>query len=351
MRLILTGGGTGGHIYPALEVGRLASEHGADLVYLGSLRGQEGDACKKKGIEFHGFPSAPLYSLRERRGWQSLVGLLRSVGMARRQLVKLNPDVLFSTGGYSAAPVVKAAQALGIPFVIHEANSVPGRTNLMFASKAYAFTCIFHNTVTKYSKGAKATRTGQPIRKELRDVAKDRIDEGPFVLVVGGSQGSEFLNNLVPQAQPQGVRVLHAVGRNNFRRSSNKVMPRNYDAVPYLDTTQLVDAYRRATVVVARSGSSVAEFAMFGLPSVLIPLPTAADNHQYHNAEEFAEMGAATLLPQDEATPAALQSAILEWLDSPDKRQSAQQKLHDWDVPDATDQIVRLVEKAAAKKE
>lgn len=367
MRLVVTGGGTGGHVYPALEVARLARERGAELLYLGSLRGQEGDACRRMGVLFEGFPSQPLYSLRTPRGWRSAVGLVRCVGMAKRALRASRPDAVFSTGGYSAAPVMSAARSLGVPYVIHEANSAPGRSNLMFARRAAAFACTF-KTTERYTKGIPVIRTGQPIRRELREAAaaiEMQAPEAPTALVLGGSQGSAFLNDAVPAAyshlEARGVRVIHSAGPKNIeavcRRLKELNLPDAYDARAYLPTEEIAGAYASATLAVARSGGTVAEFALFGLPSVLIPLPTSAEDHQLHNAEEFVEMDAATLLVQPDAprdgfapaTPEGLAAAMDAWLGDPERRERARHNLRSWDVPDATERILALVENAARK--
>jgi UDP-N-acetylglucosamine--N-acetylmuramyl-(pentapeptide) pyrophosphoryl-undecaprenol N-acetylglucosamine transferase len=137
MRLVLSGGGTGGHVYPALEVARLARDRGHEILYLGSQRGQEAGVCQREGILFHGFPSQPLYSLKSPSGWKAAAALLQARMQARTALRAARPDVLFSTGGYSAGPVVSAARALKIPYMLHEGNSAPGRSNLLFAKEAF----------------------------------------------------------------------------------------------------------------------------------------------------------------------------------------------------------------------
>jgi UDP-N-acetylglucosamine--N-acetylmuramyl-(pentapeptide) pyrophosphoryl-undecaprenol N-acetylglucosamine transferase len=264
--------------------------------------------------------------------------------------------VVFSTGGYSAGPVVAAAKSLRIPYVIHEANSVPGRSNLVFASDAAFFTSVFKCT-ERFAPGIKLTRTGQPIRKELRDAATD-IHPGPQILVLGGSQGSEFLNAIVPMAAPRfkGLRIMHATGRAHFDSVKVRIAGiENYDVRPYLETPDLVEAYKSSSLVIARSGGTLAEIAMFGLPSILVPLPTSADDHQLHNAREFDAMEAATLLPQpmdrDMYSDYAVQMAnhIEGWMADGPKRERARKALLDWDIPDATERIARLVQEAAAK--
>lgn len=356
LRLVVTGGGTGGHVYPALEVARYASEQGAEILYLGSLRGQEGKACADRGILFQGFPSEPLYSLKTPRGWRAASQLLRAKSMAKRALKAADPDVVFSTGGYSAGPVVAAARSLGIPYCIHEANSVPGRSNLMFAHEADAFTCLFKST-PKFAPNVSCVRVGQPLRHELREAVKDRNPADDLVLIVGGSQGSEYLNMNMPRAatsdQLQSTRFLHASGPKNFESTFKVVqslgIDDRYRVVPYLETNDMVEAYRSATVVVGRSGSTLAELAMFGIPSVLVPLPSAAGNHQFHNAEEFVEINAAKLIPQDQATPAALAEAIEGWVGNAEARQIAERELKAWDIPDATERIYELIQQATVQ--
>jgi len=352
MRLIITGGGTGGHIYPALVVGQIAVESGAELLYFGSLRGQESKACADRGIPFTGFPSEPLYSLRSIRGLKALVKLQLARGMARKALESAKPDVVFSTGGYSAGPVVAAARDLGIPYVIHTSDSIPARSSSLFAKQAAAFTCTFRSTV-KAMKEREVIRTGQPIRRELREAAKRSVDKGSAVFVIGGSQGSSFLNETVPQAAVKSrshVRYLHVSGPDHLQSTQARVeslgLADRYEVAPYLKTEQMLKAYSEATVVVARSGGTLAELALFGLPSVLVPLPNSANDHQAHNAEEFVEMKAATLLLQTEASPEKLASAVESWLADPERRRIAKQNLQKWDVPDAAEQIFRLIQKA-----
>lgn len=143
MRIVVTGGGTGGHVYPALEVARLSRELGHEIVYLGSQRGQEAVVCKRENILFHGFPSQPLYSLTSPAGWKAAAAILKSRMMAKAALRAARPSVVFSTGGYSAGPVVSAARSLKIPYMLHEANSAPGRSNLLFAKEAFVVGTVF----------------------------------------------------------------------------------------------------------------------------------------------------------------------------------------------------------------
>ncbi|MFI5385548.1 MAG: UDP-N-acetylglucosamine--N-acetylmuramyl-(pentapeptide) pyrophosphoryl-undecaprenol N-acetylglucosamine transferase [Fimbriimonadales bacterium] len=376
MRLVVTGGGTGGHVYPALEVGLYAAEQGAELLYLGSLRGQEGKLCEQRGVLFQGFPAEPLLSLRSPRGWKSLSKLMGARKMAKAHLRAARPDVVFSTGGYSAGPILAAARALGIPYVIHDGNSVPGRANRMFGRQAKAFLTVFFATERFYTDRP-VTRTGQPIRRQLRDAAARRSEvagsagilpasmgETPMkthgrdaratILVLGGSQGSAYLNEAVPAAIStlgSEVSVIHACGPAHHDATKDRVTIlglKNYCVEPYLDSDAIADAYCRADLVVCRSGGTLTELAMFGLPSVLVPLPSAANNHQFHNAVEFRDMKAATIAEQEPAPYSGMIAGIRNWLRDSGAREQAARALKEWDVPDATERTWAHIEAASS---
>ena len=347
MRLVVTGGGTGGHVFPALEVAKAARDRCAAVLYFGSLRGQEGEASARLAFPFVGFPSEPIYSMRTPRGWAALIRALRSARSAKKELRRVGVDVVFSTGGYSAAPVVQAARALGLPYVIHEANSVPGRSNRLFVKQAAHFTCVFRHTQRLFPG---ANRTGQPIRAELRAAAEHVGVRKPLVTVIGGSQGSAFLNKTVPEAAgllKLPVHFLHATGPRHIDAVRSLSLPEGYDVRPFIDAPELAQAYATALVAIGRSGGTLAEYAVFRLPSVLVPLPTSADDHQLHNAREFVEMGAATLVPEAEATPQALAAALEGWLSDEPRRLRAAETLAAWDLPKATATITDLVMGAA----
>lgn len=356
MRLAITGGGTGGHVFPALEVARVAQEAGAEVVYLGSLRGQEAKLAELAGLRFQGFPSEPLYSLKAPRGWKALLNLLRSRAMAGSVLRKLDPDAVFSTGGYAAGPIVSAAHGRGIPVVIHEQNSVPGRSNLMFARKAFAIGLTFRASVEHF-EGCRVVRTGFPVRRELRELAAGPREQDllPHILAVGGSQGAKAINEAaLGAAQRMVKRALHwthVAGKAHFEEvfaSFEKLaLKDDYEVKSFLDGAAMGEAYGRATLVVGRGGAgTLAELAAFRLPSVLVPYPHAFANHQHHNAMEFAKMGAATFLAQTSLHPSSLEAAIAGWLDAAIRREQAANALENWDAPDAAENLFELVKEA-----
>jgi UDP-N-acetylglucosamine--N-acetylmuramyl-(pentapeptide) pyrophosphoryl-undecaprenol N-acetylglucosamine transferase len=288
--------------------------------------------------------------MRTPRGWRSFVGLVRASLSATGALREARAEVVFSTGGYSSAPVLWAARRLRVPSVLLESNSVPGRTTRMFLPTARSFGFVFRHTES-FTFGGRGVRTGQPVREALRQAARDRApDAEPLVVVVGGSQGSAFLNSNVPKAAAAlpAVRFIHATGRANYDAVAAEIAPlglgERYRLAPYLEADELMDAYQRATLAVGRSGGTLAEFAAFRLPSVLVPLPQSADDHQRVNAREFVAMNAATMSEQPSPD---LADQIRHWIDDAPARAVAAQALAEWDMPDATARLVNMIEEAA----
>ncbi|MBS1725569.1 MAG: UDP-N-acetylglucosamine--N-acetylmuramyl-(pentapeptide) pyrophosphoryl-undecaprenol N-acetylglucosamine transferase [Armatimonadetes bacterium] len=348
MRVIVTGGGTGGHVYPALEVASIAQEE-ADLVYFGSNRGMEGEACGKRGFLFKGFDSVPVYSYKSLAGLKALAQILKASLEAKKAMAAMKPDIVFSTGGYSSAPVMRAAKALGVPLAIHACDTIPGRSLRMFVDYAKVVTSTFESTGEIL--GRNVVRTGHPIRRELREAVARRQPVENLVLVVGGSGGAKFLNEVVPKATRllPDIQVVHSTGKAQYEEFKNSTLglEDRYDLKPYLEAEEMAKAYRTSTLAIGRSGSTVSEFAMARLPSILIPLPTSADNHQHRNAQEFAEMRAASLVEQGTCTPESLAEEIAAWLKDETRRDKAAQALSEWDIPDATYRIWSAVKKAA----
>lgn len=353
MQLVVTGGGTGGHVFPALEVARTALDAGVEVRYFGSFRGQEQSASQKLGIAFVGFASEPVYSLKTPAGWKALTQLIRCTFKAKAALKAKRPDVVFSTGGYASAPVVRAAQMLGIPYVLHEQNSVPGRSNLLAAKRAYCVATTFHSA-EKHFEGCKVERTGLPVRRELRERSADKRlfeAEPRIILAVGGSQGAARLNETVLSTAPRmekDLRWIHVTGRKHFESlfSSYEKMgiASIYRMKSFLEGEAMAEAYSEATLVVGRSGAgTLSELAAFGLPSVLIPYPYAHANHQYENAKEFEGIGAATIIQEEDLHPARLEENLDRWLESASAFSSARESLAAWDCPHAADRILELL--------
>lgn len=353
MRLIVTGGGTGGHVFPALEIARHARDRKVEVAYFGSNRGMEASACRSESIPFTGFPSEPVYSYKSLAGLKALLRLASARRKAMAALREAKADVVFGTGGYSAAPVLSAARALKIPYVLHEQNSVPGRTIRMTAHEAYAVATTFYAAAARL-EGANVVRTGLPVRRELRAAADSkRPDLIPLVLVVGGSQGARAVNEAALGAAKRMVdrtlHWLHVTGKAHFEDLFHSFerhgLKDSYQVRAFLEGTEMAEAYSSASLVVGRAGAAtLCELAAFRLPAVVCPYPHAHAAHQLHNAEEFAQLGMAATVPQDDMHPARLEREISAWLDDPDRAARARSALAEWDMPDAADRIFELIQ-------
>jgi len=296
----------------------------------------ERDLAGQAKIDFVGFAAEPLWSLKTARGWKSLVRLMQSRRAAKQWLRTQRVDVIFSTGGYAAGPVMGAARSLGIPYVVHEANSIPGRANRMFAAGAKAFTSVFRATATVIPN---TVRTGQPIRYELRQAAQAASTEtSRGILVVGGSQGAQAINEAILGLNID-VPITLVAGAKNFEA----LLPRatRIDLRAFLAADEMAEAYRSAELVIGRSGGSCAEFAAFRTPSILVPLPSSADDHQRVNARELVSIAGASLLEQ--ADLSQLREVIDGWLADDSRRQHARHNLENWDCPNATEDILKIL--------
>jgi UDP-N-acetylglucosamine--N-acetylmuramyl-(pentapeptide) pyrophosphoryl-undecaprenol N-acetylglucosamine transferase len=288
--------------------------------------------------------------------------LARSILLARTALKRAKPHAVFSTGGYSSAPVVMAARGLELPYVVHEQNSVPGRTNLM-AAKGAAYVATTFHSAAEHFVGAKVARTGMPVRMELRDLATARplpIDASPLrIVVTGGSQGAAALNEAAiataARMTEMDLRWVHVTGKSHFETifpTYEKLgISGIYEMKSFLEGAAMGEALAEASLVIGRSGAgTLSELAAFRIPSVLVPYPAAFANHQLHNAEEFVEMGAAVIVTQDVLHPSKLQEALTTWVNDPAARERAQHALEEWDCPDAAARILDLLGKAAKRE-
>lgn len=354
MRLIVTGGGTGGHVYPALEVARYAAEKGAEVVYYGSLRGIEARAAQRAGIPFQGFRSAPISKPWTPAGVRAVLGILRSSSHARGAMRDWKPNAVFSTGGYASAPILNAARGLDVPVVIHEQNSIPGRTNRLAARFAQAVCVVFDETQKYFDHNVYVT--GMPLRKELTAQVGREMSERFFTLALGGSQGSAALNEafltLATHVGTAAEEWLQVCGPSQFEscaRTLNRVgAPPNFSQKPFLEVDELARVYRRVDLAVTRAGTGVlCELALFGIPGVFVPYPYAYADHQRRNAEFIERLGGGTMIPQTELTPEHLTAAWRVWRESEEKREAAAKALQNWVIRDATERIWNIISEVA----
>lgn len=326
--VVIAGGGTGGHLYPGLVLGRaIRRTCRALVVVIGRDLDSERATAHRYGLLHIGLP---VRGLRRRLGWQTVESMIRfaaTIPLARRILLRLRPCVVIGMGGYASAPALLAAHMLGIPLLLHEQNAIPGRVTRWFASHAHTICLTFGEAQAQLP--GRCVTTGLPIRPETvgrrdeRAYAAFGLDPNRFtVLVTGGSQGAMRLCRTVVALEPQlslvqrPFQVLLIAGRNNYAEITSQSLPSWIVVRDYVEEMGL--AYAVADLVVARAGAStIAEIESNAKPSILIPLAIAADDHQRANAQVLAARGGCKLLEEADLSPAALAAAITGLLDDP----------------------------------
>jgi len=308
--MLLAGGGTGGHLFPAVAIAQrlLETEPAAQVLFVGTERGIEASILPKLGlplktVDISGFvgkgPAAKLAVLPQ---------LLRSVRQSRRILDEFRPDVVVGVGGYASAPMLLAAKSKRLPFLIHEQNAWPGLTNRLLSRWAERVCLSFADADRSFHRGC-TVLTGNPLRRGMEECPS--LAEGPLqLLVFGGSRGARAINQAVLQALPlledfRGrLRVVHQTGTEEFEAVRAGYRQAGWDETgvqPFID--DMAAAYAAAHLVVCRAGATtIAELTACGRPAVLIPYPYAAADHQTGNARALAMRGAALLLPQADLT-------------------------------------------------
>ncbi len=327
---------------------------GVELLYVGSQHGPEGDAARKAGFQFIGIPSGPIAGFSTRTA-ASAVKLGAGFFRAGAILRSYAPDVVVGTGGYTSFSVALAWGLRRGKLVIHEQNSVPGRTNRIL-SKYAAKICVTFEESIRFFPQEKTEFTGLPVRPEIVtgvEKAKAResfgLDPNVFALLVfGGSQGARRINDIVVEALSDllqaSVQVIHQSGPKNYDELVSRANNRpGYALLPYID--DMSAAYSAADMVVARSGaSSIAEMTVRGLPSILIPYPYAQADHQTKNAEVLARAGAAILLDEASLSAEMLVKIVSDLARDEVSRHIMAEASRRLGKPNATEEIVRIVQ-------
>ncbi|HTI06375.1 MAG TPA: undecaprenyldiphospho-muramoylpentapeptide beta-N-acetylglucosaminyltransferase [Gemmatimonadales bacterium] len=332
MKLLIAGGGTGGHLMPALALARVAADQGHDVVLVGATRGIEAQILPRHPFRFHLLPLEPIY---RRSWWRNLrwpAIAVRAWRTAGEVLRDERPAIVIGTGGYAAGPIVWRAQRAKIPTALQEQNAFPGVTQRLLARGARQVHLGFPEARLRLSPGPKTQVFvfGNPITPPPPPT--DRVDAGAArtalglaaerrtVLVFGGSQGARALNDALARALGLGlltdVNVIWGTGTAHEAKYRMHAVPGRVVVRGFFDP--IADAYAAADLVVARAGAmTVSELCAWGKPSILVPLPTAAADHQTFNARALANAGASVLLLESELPREALPTTIGNLLRDP----------------------------------
>jgi UDP-N-acetylglucosamine--N-acetylmuramyl-(pentapeptide) pyrophosphoryl-undecaprenol N-acetylglucosamine transferase len=351
-KIILTGGGTAGHVTPNLALIPSLREAGYEIRYIGSYQGIEKKLIENAGIPYDGISSGKLRRYFDLKNFSDPFRVIKGYGEARSLLKKYRPDVVFSKGGFVAVPVVLAAKHFRIPTIIHESDMTPGLANKLCIPSARKVCCNFPETLSCLPED-KAVLTGSPIRAEL--LLGDRLSglqyahlaaDKPVILVIGGSLGSVAVNtavrHLLPRLLPD-YQVVHICGKGHLDESL--IGTKGYVQYEYVDAP-LKHLFAAADLAVSRAGAnSICELLALHKPNVLIPLPAAASRgDQILNANSFAKQGFSTVLEEEAVTDDSLYQAITETFRN---RASFIQKMEQSHLKNAVQTIVNLIEECA----
>jgi UDP-N-acetylglucosamine--N-acetylmuramyl-(pentapeptide) pyrophosphoryl-undecaprenol N-acetylglucosamine transferase len=353
VKILIAGGGTGGHLMPALALARAAADAGHEPVLVGAERGLEARILPQQPFRFHLLPMEPLYRSAWWRNLRWPIIAVRAWRAVGRVLEHERPALVIGTGGYAAGPVVWRAQRAGIPTVLQEANAFPGLATRFLARHARQIHLAFPEARARLTAGAttEICVTGNPVRPpEPGDRSAALAEFGvradrATVLVMGGSQGARALNEAVAGALALhalgSINVLWSTGLAHYERYAHLAEPQRVVVRGFIDP--IAPAYRAADLVVSRAGSTVAELCAWGKASVLVPLPTAAADHQTFNARALADSGAAVLLPERDLSPESLANVVTGLLGDPDRLASLAAAARSRGHPDAARVIMSKI--------
>lgn len=362
MKIVFTGGGTGGHVNPALNIASAvrAQYPDAEISFIGTKRGIESTLVPKAGyeidfVEVQGFRrKVSLKAIKQ--NCSALYRAVSSVRAAKKILRRRKPDVVVGTGGYVSWPTVRAAAKLGIPCLIHEQNTYPGVTTRRLAKDA-AVICTSFEGSERYFTAAEQKKlllTGNPIHVDniSREEARRWLglsESEPYILSFGGSMGALRVNELCfdlmeQYSVPRGIRHDHAIGRVEFARFSELAKQKGFDGLEKLQLAEYFYdmPYRQAAadVIICRAGAmTLAELSVRGKAAIFIPSPHVAEDHQYKNARLLADAGAGMVFREEELTPDILRDTVDDLLVNCNKRKRIEESIKNFAMPDSADRI------------
>ena len=349
-RILIAGGGTGGHIIPALAIAdELKGRHQAAILFVGTPRGLESRLVPQAGYRLELIRVGQLNRVSLATRLRTLIDLPLGFLHCVRVLRQFRPQVVIGVGGYASGPMMGAAILMRIPTLAFEPNAVPGLANRLIGARVRAAAVNFE-PAARYFRNAHVT--GIPVRAEFFRLAPRPLGAPLHLLVFGGSQGARALNAMMPKIaatlleRVPGLTILHQAGARHAETTlaayqQSGAPSHRWQVAPFLD--DMPRRFEAADLVLARSGAStVAELAAAGKPAVLVPLPTAADDHQRKNAEVMAQAGAARVLFEPDLTPAQLEGTLSDLLAAPQDLRTMADNARTLAHPDAAERIAQM---------
>ena len=358
MRILVTGGGTGGHIYPALAFIRYVQkvQPDSEFLYVGTHRGLENKIVPETGISFKTIKIQGFKRKLSIDNVKTVQLFLESIKRSKEILRDFRPDVVIGTGGYVSGSVVYAASRMKIPTIVHEQNSVPGITNKFLSRFADRIGICFPDAF-QYFPENKTVLVGNPRAQEVVTSGKSDVLEQygltpdiPTVLIFGGSQGALKINQAVIQGLPnfsqKEYQVLYASGDRYYNEISEKFnidkISSNLSLQPYIKN--MTDVMANVDLLIGRAGAtSIAEFTALGLPAILIPSPYVTNDHQTKNAQSLVKAGAVQMISDSELTGEILVEAVDDIMNDVDRREAMAKASRQEGIPDAAERLWLLV--------
>ena len=361
----VTGGGTGGHIYPALAVADALTENGAKVYYVGNKRNMEYELATKKGYKFlHVSVKGMPRGLTPKFFWWG-VKLVKAIIRSVRYIQKYKPDAVFATGGYVSAPMIFACRITKTPYMMHDCDAMPGLVTRKLCRKAKYISLAF-DKAKKYIPNKHSIVTGNPIREQFKTLTKTSArmemglaDNRLTLAIMGGSQGAKSINNTVVElikefSQELNMQVIFQTGKKNYNEVIERLkqfypnweQDKNLIIRPYFEN--MIAVLKSSDIVISRAGSlSLSEICASEVAPILIPYPYAAANHQRINAKSLLENGACIYIEDKDLEPNILRETIVELVNNPIKINYLKQNASYLAKPDATKQIAELVQSIA----
>lgn len=364
MKILLTGGGTGGHFYPLIAIAEKLIEVAENKKIIDLKLYYMADAPYDKRMLFENkitFIQIPAGKMRKYFSVLNFFDIFKTATGAFFGIISMffiYPDVVISKGGYAAFPAVLAAKLLRIPVIVHESDSFPGRLNVWTAKFAQQIAISWPEAI-EYLPKEKTALTGQPIRRDIIHGDSNgaleffKLEPGlPIILILGGSQGAEMINNIIVDVLPELLsryQIIHQTGPNNIDEVVSRaklLMEKNpnisrYNAMPYLNNLATRMAAGCANIIISRAGSAIFEIASWGIPSIIIPITNSNGNHQRKNAYNYARTGACEVIEESNLSSHLLVSEIDKLLSSPEKLKLMKEKALSFAEPTAALKIAQ----------
>ncbi len=354
MKVIVSAGGTGGHIYPALAIINKLKERNKDIdiLYIGTTDRMEKDLIPSLGINYVGIPMKGLNRKKLFKNFEVIKSFRNAIKESKKIMEEYKPDVVLGIGGYITAPVILAAHKLGIKTFIHEQNSIPGLSNKLLKKKATKIGVSLKESV-KYFKGGNVEFTGNPRSEEVCDAvalkkSKYKLhDDKKLVLFVMGSLGSLTITNImktiIPEFNGKNYEVLFVTGKNYFDSYKDINIPKNVIMVPFVN--DMPSVLKKTDLIITRAGAStIAEITAIGVPAIMIPSPYVTHNHQEKNAEVLENNGGAVVIKEKELTSDKLMSTIDLLINDEEKLKDMKKNSSALGVKDSATKIASIVE-------